>query len=233
MGYRYEMHLHTREGSACAKSSITEQLQVYHALGYAGVCITDHFYKGNTSVPRQLPWDMWVTQFYKSYEMGRELAEQWDMDLFWGWEYSYHGNDFLIYGLGMDWLLAHPEPSDLSLQAYLRQVRSDGGYVVHAHPFREASYIDYIRLLPRDVDGVEIWNAEQPDFVNRLAAQYAENYGLPAFAGSDNHSGRQKKLAGICAPIRYKEVSALLRDTAKYPEWLFYEPFPDAFCGCT
>ena len=71
----------------------------------------------------------------------------------------------------------------------LSLLMADGALLIHAHPFREASYIDHIRLYPRHVHGVEIYNACRTDFENKLAAQYCENYGLRTFAGSDNHIG--------------------------------------------
>ena len=70
--------------------------------------------------------------------------------------------------------------------------------VIHAHPFREARYIDHIRLFPRAVHGAEVINANRTDFENDMAAQYIKNYGLLPFAGSDNHAASlQTKLAGI------------------------------------
>ena len=76
---------------------------------------------------------------------------------------------------------------------------------IQGHPFREASYIDHIRLFPCHVHGVEIENACRIDSQNRMAKFYAEHYEFLEFVGSDNHIGsRQKKLAGICTdePIR-------------------------------
>ena len=74
----------------------------------------------------------------------------------------------------------------------------NGALVIHAHPFREAGYIDHIRLFPRRVHGVEIINANRIEFENEMARQYAENYQLLPFAGSDNHvAHHQKKLAGV------------------------------------
>ena len=83
-----------------------------------------------------------------------------------------------------------------------------------------------IRLLPRDVDGVEFYNANRTEFENAMARQFAGNYGLWGSAGSDNHAGHQSCLAGIEAPRRYDNVMDLLRDTSSHPEWLFCEPFP-------
>jgi predicted metal-dependent phosphoesterase TrpH len=73
-----------------------------------------------------------------------------------------------------------------------------GALVLQAHPFRESGHIDHIRLFPRSVHGVEIINSSRPDFENDLARQYADNYGLLYFAGSDNHIGsKHARLAGV------------------------------------
>ena len=80
-----------------------------------------------------------------------------------------------------------------------------GALVIQAHPYREASYIDHIRLFPRCVHGVEVVNIWRSDEENRMAEIYADYYGLLKFAGSDNHSGaKQRKLAGVWfeEPIR-------------------------------
>ena len=68
--------------------------------------------------------------------------------------------------------------------------------VVQAHPYREAVYIDHIRLYPWDVHAVEIFNASQKDFVNDMAELYAKHYDLIPFAGSDNHSASGQKILG-------------------------------------
>lgn len=68
---------------------------------------------------------------------------------------------------------------------------------MHAHPFRESSYIEMIRLFPRRVDGIEIINANRKDFENERAEEFAQNYDLLQIAGSDNHHGHQERLSGI------------------------------------
>ena len=75
---------------------------------------------------------------------------------------------------------------------------TSGALVIHAHPFREARYIDHIHLFPRRVQGVEIDNACRTEFENHMAAWYAKEYGLIPFAGSDNHKGAlRSRLAGM------------------------------------
>ena len=95
---------------------------------------------------------------------------------------------------------------------YLQYVRREGALVIHAHPFREAPYIPYIQLLPRQVDGVEILNACRKDFENERAAEYARAYGLPVFAGGDNHSAaKQARLCGIDTEEPLESIQDFIR----------------------
>ena len=73
----------------------------------------------------------------------------------------------------------------------------DGALIIQAHPFREANYIDHIRLFPRHIHGVEIINAARGEFENSMAKSYADAYGLLYFAGSDKHSANPGRLAGV------------------------------------
>ena len=54
--FRYETHLHTIEGSACAVSKAVDYIEVYKRIGYSGIFVTNHFFGGNTCVLRNLPW---------------------------------------------------------------------------------------------------------------------------------------------------------------------------------
>ena len=195
--YKYETHVHTSEVSACANATGAAQARFYKSLGYTGIIITDHFFNGNSSIPRELPWTEKVKRFCLGYENAKKSGEEIGLDVFFGWEYSYKGSDFLTYGLDKQWLMENPIVMDMDLNSYCDFVRDQGGIVIHAHPFREASYISMIRLIPRKCDGVEIVNSNRTELENRMAAIYAENYDLLPFAGSDNHTAAQDKLNGI------------------------------------
>ena len=129
-------------------------------------------------------------------EIGKELG----IKVFCGVELSYGGTDFLVYGLDKEWFLAHPQIMEMQKTDELAFMIECGALIIQAHPFREASYINHIRLFPRHVHGIEIINACRKDEENEIAKIYAEHYGLLKFAGSDNHrASTQKKLAGICS----------------------------------
>ena len=214
--YKYETHAHTSEVSRCAVISGVEIVRVYKDLGFSGICITDHFLNGNTTVSLEPSWDEQIAMFCRGYEKAHAEGKRIGIDVFFGWEYTYRGTDLLTYGLDKKWLLEHPEIMDLSMNDYCDLVHLHGGFIVHAHPFREASYIDMIRLLPRKVDAVETVNACRTDFENILADQYADNYGLLKVYGSDNHVGMLDRICGMQSDRRLKSieemVSALAND---------------------
>lgn len=209
--FKYETHAHTAESSKCSRIDAVELVRFYKSRGYAGLCITDHFLNGNTSVPQGLPWSERIELFFQGYEKAFREGRKIGLDVFFGWEYTFRGTDLLTYGLDKEWLLTKPDLLELSINEYCDLVHRDGGYIVHAHPFREADYIDMIRLLPRKVDAVEIINASRPDFENNCADQYADNYNLIKIAGSDNHDGYMDRLAGIMTREPLKSIEEMIQ----------------------
>lgn len=208
--YRYETHLHTLPVSKCAKASVKENLLTYKRLGFDGVFITNHFIDGNisselnhvglglTMTATDEEYRELVNFYFADYEEALSLSEEIGIKVFAGVEISYKGTDFLIYGLDKQWYLSHPEIMNMTKRQELEFMRSEGAFVVHAHPFREARYIDHIRLFPRSVEAVEVINACRTPEENRLANQYADNYGLLKTAGTDNHvAGARHLFAGI------------------------------------
>lgn len=208
--YRYDLHVHTNEASQCAVSSPVEMADMYKEQGFDGIIITDHFYCGNTCVPRDLEWSEWLYRYKQSYVHAKEEGDKIGLDVFYGWEYTYKGIDFITLGLDNDWLLLHPEVRSIDITDYLKLVRDSGGYIIHAHPFREAGYIPYIRLMPRLVDAVEVINASRTQFENERALDYAKAYGLALAGGSDAHSNGWKRFAGIETNVKMNSVADII-----------------------
>jgi len=208
--YKYETHTHTSEVSKCSKITAEELVRFYKICGFSGICITDHFLNGNTIVPHELQWAERIELFCLGYEKAYTEGKRVGIEVYFGWEYSYLGTDFLTYGLGKKWLLDHPDLLSLSVNEYCDLVHESGGFIVHAHPFCEADYISMIRLFPRKVDAIEVLNACRSDFQNKCADEYADNYNLLKVAGSDNHKGRLDRLCGIQLKKRLKCVNDMI-----------------------
>lgn len=219
--FKYETHCHTKLGSRCAAASVEEVVETYKKHGYTGIFITDHFLNGNTTIDKTLPWERQVELYCKPYEEAKRIGEACGLDVFFGWEYSVWysgkggkscgGNDFLTYGLGKKWLLEHPEIMDMELPDYCDFIHENGGFIIHAHPFRDSYYIDMIRLVPTRVDGVEALNSSRPEDENRMAEIYADFYGLPKTSGSDFHSMERQWISGIETEEKISSPHDMLR----------------------
>ncbi|MDR1445088.1 MAG: PHP domain-containing protein [Treponema sp.] len=219
MAYLYETHLHTCRGSACASAQGRDYIKYYLDSGYSGIFVTEHFYRGNCTVDRRLPWREWVNEFCRGFEETREEGLRLGLDVFFGWEETYKGDDYLIYGLDKDWLLEHPEVKNWTRRAQYQAVTAAGGCVVHAHPFRQHHYIGEVCLAPKLIDAVEAANAgNQRQYYDVLALRYAGKLGLPLCAGSDIHHIDQAKegdLYGIYLEQKLESAAgfaAVIRD---------------------
>ncbi len=196
--YKYETHLHTSPVSACGRASVRETLEFYKEMGYDGVFITNHFLDGNIAIDWNTPVKEKLDFYFSDYEEGVKIGGEIGIKVFMGVEMSYGGTDFLVYGLSKEWYYEHTDILNERKSRQLPFMMSEGALVVQAHPFREAGYIDHIRLFPRCVEGIEVFNADRTDFENKMADLYADSYSLLKTAGSDNHcAGRAKRLAGL------------------------------------
>lgn len=185
--YKYETHMHTSQGSGCSSCPGAKMVERLHELGYTGCFVTDHFFGGNTAVDRSLPWDVKVHLYCQGYEDAKRRGDELGMQVFFGIEYGWYSTEFLTYGVDKQFLLDHPEIDNMPIDRFAALVHENGGFVVHAHPFRQAGYIHCIRLYPEFVDGVEVYNCNNDPAYNERAHYYAQSYGLPMTGGSDSH----------------------------------------------
>lgn len=217
--FKYETHLHTSEGSSCASSTGAEMARAHKAAGYDGIFVTDHFFNSSTTVPENLPWEDRIELYCRGYENALAEGQKIGLDVFFGVEWTVRGADFLIYNKGKEWL---KDNEYLLMKANERElfseVRKTGGFVVHAHPFREAGYIPFISLYPHYVDAVETINLRNANPIfggnniyNDRAEQYAKMYNLPATGGSDTHNVNQIAGGGVLTPEKINSPEDYLR----------------------
>ena len=149
--YKYETHLHSSPVSACAGASVREHMEFYKSKGYDGIFITNHFIDGNIchDIRNGHSYEEMIEYYFSDYEEAKKLEREIGIKVFCGVDSSYSGTDFLIYGLDKEWYLSHPEIREMRYSDFLRFLCDNGALVIQAHPFREAGYIDHIRLFPR------------------------------------------------------------------------------------
>ena len=223
--YLYDTHCHSSDCSLCACSTSRELVRAYHAMGYAGLVLTDHFLLGNTSVDRSLPWDEKMRCYYKAYEDAFDEANALDFDVIFGIEHAYgDGKEVLVYGIDLDFLLNNPDLADISLDEFVERVHGCGGIVVQAHPYRRRQYIR-MDVEPRFdiVDGIEVYNAgNRSEDGDRRALSASRQLGCLVTSGSDIHNIYSTKLgkAGVVFSQRVRDgasfVEALRNDVCGY-----------------
>jgi len=207
MDYLYETHTHTSEVSACAGSTAAEQVQAYKKMGYSGIIVTDHFVNGYSTCPKEASWDIQMKHFHKGYENAKAAGDECGLDVFFGWEYTIRGSDFLTYGLDLGFLLAHPHFDILSIEKYSALVRDCGGFLAQAHPYRDAWYVE--NKFPVEsslVDAFEVFNSMDSDASNKKAYEFAKRNNVPIQAGSDSHHIRHARYSGIKMAEKAKNV---------------------------
>lgn len=210
MQYLYETHCHSSQCSRCAVSTAQELVRAYHRAGYAGLVLTDHFIFGNTAVNRDLPWAERMQRYYDAYLDAKAAAQGLDFDVIFGLEHAYgDGKEVLIYGVGLDFLLANPDIPSISLDEFVKRIHATGGVVIQAHPYRCRPYVN-MAVGPRAdlVDGIEVYNAcNKPgeDLPALALSRQKDAYILTC--GGDIHSAQDDRIgaAGILLPCRVRD----------------------------
>ena len=85
----------------------------------------------------------------EGYADAKRAGDREGLKVFFAWEETKDGDDYLIYGLTPEWLLAHPEIEGCTRKRQLELVHEAGGCVIQAHPFRQRDYIRRILLGPQ------------------------------------------------------------------------------------
>ena len=207
-GFRLELHLHTKNDSACATLDAGDAVLMYQKAGYGGIVVTDHFLTGNTSVDKNLPWSTQVDLFFNGVDEAVKKGEEVGFPVFEGLEYTDWGTDFLVYNLDRDFIKAHPEMREMSPEQFLPMFHDAGAFIIQAHPYRQAYYVREVRSYIDYVDAFEVYNMGNSDpKYNELAYEEAMRKGKRMTAGSDcHHFGDQYFGAGIILPHEPKDL---------------------------
>ena len=211
----YELHSHTNTASLCSIVNPEDYVQFYIDKGYSGMVVTDHFYHGNTSINRRLPWEDFIDEFCEGFYRTKREGDKRGFTVLFGFEQKfYDGNDeYLVLGISPEWLKAHPEIRDMERAPFLNTIRSAGGFVIQAHPYRVRYYISDIRLALDKVDAIEVLNLGDDDKYSRRSLEYAKNLGLPMTAGTDIHSIENRdEVAGVALEKEIFTIEELIAE---------------------
>ncbi len=219
---RYELHAHTSECDLAAHAGAAELVRIYHAAGYDGMVITDHyfdhFYKWFADELAGKDHRAVMQRRLKGYYEARNEGERLGFTVLPGAEVRFNKscygiNDFLVYGCDEEFFLTAPRLNELTSLEELNALLPENACVVLAHPFRLKMTI----MDPSPLFGIEAHNGLTEPHRNRQAELFAQFYGKAVTSGSDCHHRDHTCKGGIETPhiIRTpRDLTDILRSGA-------------------
>ena len=175
-----------------------EIVRRYHAAGYDGIVITDHYFWmfGDVWFADELcgaSHEEYINRWLCGYRKAKAEGDRLGMTVLPGAEVRLDGqpNDYLIYGLDEEFFYRAPRLHRFKTVTELIEALPPDACVVQAHPFREGMTI--IHSAP--LFGYEGFNGAHDEFTNGLVKQYAAHFNKAITSGSDYH-GRNRFAAG-------------------------------------
>ena len=170
---RIDLHIHTTPRSACSDLDPHELIQKARRLKLDGICLTEH----------QVLWD--------AHEVDK-LAGENGIKIFRGNEFTTNQGDILVFGFYKD------IKELLMIQELSEKVKTAGGYMIAAHPFRgfKTFGIGQLQMTVEQacqrkalefVNAIEVSNGRLSADENDMARKVSQRLGLPGTAGSDAH----------------------------------------------
>ncbi|MBP3314152.1 MAG: PHP domain-containing protein [Oscillospiraceae bacterium] len=219
-----DLHAHTSGISACCQATAEETLKTTKEHGLDGIVLTNHYQKyyvkdGNAPAFAQRYWE----EFLHTEKVGKELG----MRVLFGIEVTMTERTIihlLVYGVGKEFLDAHPFMYDYSQEELYRAVKDYGGVLVQAHPYRNGASL----LDPQFLDGVEInchsqYNTSEAP---KVMAD-AKKHGLFLTCGGDYHADTYRPHCGMILPDSIQDGKELGQYLATSPTLTLciHEPF--------
>lgn len=164
---KVDLHLHTSDYSACADSTVDEQLQAAKDKGLDAVFITEHgiLYPEKKLVKLRKKYR--PLKIFQAIEVTVQDS---------GWE------DFVILGV-------HDEEINgdkWTYSALYKFVRERNGLIIHAHPYRYSDSIGCnTKVNPPDL--VEVLSSNIGKDKYKMRMDYIESIGAKAIINSDSH----------------------------------------------
>lgn len=208
----FEMHMHTAQTSACSQLDAAAEVAEYASRGYAGVVTVDHyFWFFFDRFAEDTPWEEQMDAFLAGYRAAKAEGDTRGLQVLLGMELRFcdgTADDFLVYGITPELLLAYPRLDRYSREEFRRFADEHGLFVAQAHPFRPGCQPSD----PRWLHGAEICNGT-PGFTdkNPLAQAWAEENGLIGVGGSDLHVPESYGRVAVDFPDPPKDNPSLVR----------------------
>lgn len=179
---KIDFHVHTSEYSGCASSTLVDQVEQAANKGIDALFITDHMRLHDQKHLDEVGGWFPSVRLYQAVEVTIQ-------------DNNYE--DFLVLGIHDESI----ESRDWTYPKLYRFVKSRGGLLVLAHPYRFSDQIDN-NVWDYPPDGVEILSCNIGDYGYERRKALAARLGAAMFTNSDSH-----------------HIDTLGQYTNEFPDW--------------
>jgi predicted metal-dependent phosphoesterase TrpH len=184
---KFDLHMHTARHSHDADSDPFELVQAAIRAGLDGIVITEH------------DW-LWTEP-----ELDELRASAPGLVILAGVEVTGRGGDVLCYGVTDP----HAIPRGISWPELCREVHTQGGACVAAHPNRwNQPFEKILKEQEPELDGIEVMSNNMDRVLREKAAALLKKY--PHFAQLGNSDSHQPNTVGCC----FTDFDAVIRTSA-------------------
>lgn len=204
-----DMHAHSSGISKCCLMAYKEVIDTALKNGIYGIVLTNHYQKCYVADGN---FDAFAKKYTSEYKLAKEYGNQVGCKVFFGAEITmekHNGAHILLYGINETFIESNPTLFDLSQEDLYNLVKSVGGIVIQAHPYRKANNLLDIKFL----DGIEV-NCH-PLYLNTYfedLLKIATDNNLLLTCGGDYHNDTYRAKCGVYLPYTLQNSE----DLAKY-----------------
>lgn len=204
-----ETHLHTSDISPCGKIRAEEMVELYKKEGYSTVCVSDHFMSYVFDVLGDISWEDKVTVFMSSYYRAKTVGDKLGVNVILAPEFHFQKsvNDYIALGVTKEFLVAHPELPNMTIEEFYPVAKENGLFVIQAHPYRDGMCY----ATPDFADALEAYNSSpRHENYTEKTLKLATEHGLFVTAGSDAHRHEDVALTGLISDSEIRTADELI-----------------------
>ena len=191
-----DLHAHSSGISRCCRIPYEEVLRRAQDHGMDGIVLTNHYQKGYVQGDLDALVEKYIGEFHKTEAYGKQIGRR----VFFGIEVTMELDPrvhMLVYGVEPDFLREHPTVFDYTHEQLHAAVKSWGGVLVQAHPFRNGATVWDTAFL----DGIEInCHPLYGNSYSKEMIEIARDRGLTVTCGGDYHADTYRPRCGMFLP---------------------------------
>ena len=204
---RIDLHAHSSGISQCCRASYQTAIQAAIDAHLDGIVLTNHYHKDYV---RDGDYAAFARRYTDEFRRAKAYGETVGCKVFFGAEVTMDRHDnahVLIYGIDEAFIEANPTLFDLAQDEFYRLVKSAGGTVVQAHPYRKN--VDAMLDLAY-LDGIEL--SCHPKYEGTHEAELyalAQKNQKALTCGGDYHADTHRPRCGVYLPQEITTPQAL------------------------